>query len=144
MCTLAARPDALERNPVRALGPVSAKAKKAPRAIGWVMADHLRTELVLDTVGMAVPTRKPAAGTVHHIDRCSQGGLNRPSQHLEREVVDGAVRAEAEEGPRLPGSDPVAGPADGWRGARTGCASGPRSARRVDRRCRSRGRRVVA
>jgi putative transposase len=42
------------------------------RVVGWAMADHLRTELVLDAVGMAITTRKPAAGTVHHTDRGSQ------------------------------------------------------------------------
>lgn len=42
------------------------------KVIGWAMADHLRTELVLDAVGMAITTRKPPAGTVHHTDRGSQ------------------------------------------------------------------------
>jgi putative transposase len=36
------------------------------------MADHLRTELVLDAVGMAITGRRPAAGTVHHTDRGTQ------------------------------------------------------------------------
>ncbi|MGY1846817.1 DDE-type integrase/transposase/recombinase [Blastococcus sp. SYSU DS1021] len=34
--------------------------------VGWAMADHLRTELVLDAVGMAVFGRKPEPGLVHH------------------------------------------------------------------------------
>ncbi|WP_091215457.1 IS3 family transposase [Geodermatophilus siccatus] len=42
------------------------------KVVGWAMADHLRTELVLDAVGMAITTRKPLAGTVHHTDRGSQ------------------------------------------------------------------------
>ncbi len=42
------------------------------KVVGWAMADHLRTELVLDAVGMAITTRKPAAGTVHHTDRGTQ------------------------------------------------------------------------
>jgi transposase InsO family protein len=42
------------------------------KVVGWAMADHLRTELVLDAVGMAITSRKPAAGTVHHTDRGSQ------------------------------------------------------------------------
>lgn len=42
------------------------------KVVGWAMADHLRTELVLDAVGMAITTRKPADGTVHHPDRGSQ------------------------------------------------------------------------
>jgi putative transposase len=36
------------------------------------MADHVRSELALDAVGMAIATRKPPAGTVHHTDRGSQ------------------------------------------------------------------------
>jgi putative transposase len=42
------------------------------RVVGWAMADHLRTELVLDAVGMALVARKPAPGLVHHSDRGSQ------------------------------------------------------------------------
>jgi transposase InsO family protein len=42
------------------------------RIVGWAMADHLRTELVLDAVGMALFARKPAPGLVHHSDRGSQ------------------------------------------------------------------------
>ena len=36
------------------------------RVVGWAMATHLRRELVLDAVGMAIFTRKPAPGLVHH------------------------------------------------------------------------------
>jgi putative transposase len=39
------------------------------RIVGWSMADHLRTELVVDALEMAVWRRKPAAGLVHHSDR---------------------------------------------------------------------------
>jgi transposase InsO family protein len=42
------------------------------KVVGWAMADHLRSELVFDAVGMAITTRKPAAGTVHYPDRGSQ------------------------------------------------------------------------
>lgn len=42
------------------------------KVVGWAMADHLRTELVLDAFGMALFTRKPAAGLVHHSDRGTQ------------------------------------------------------------------------
>jgi transposase InsO family protein len=42
------------------------------KVVGWAMADHLRTELVLDAVGMAITARRPAAGTVHHTDRGTQ------------------------------------------------------------------------
>jgi hypothetical protein len=106
------------------------------KVVGWAMADHLRTELVLDAVGMAITTRKPPAGTVHHTDRGSQGGLNRSSQHpVIREVCDGATSAAGGPGPSarvaLPGSAD-AGPARGARllaSDRAGKAHRGRSAR---------------
>ena len=42
------------------------------RVVGWAMADHLRRELVLDAVGMAIFRRKPDPGLVHHSDRGTQ------------------------------------------------------------------------
>jgi integrase len=53
ICTLAARHDALERNPVRALGPVSAKAKKAPRAMTVPELRQLRAALTYDEQAVA-------------------------------------------------------------------------------------------
>ncbi len=41
------------------------------RCVGWSMRDDLRSELVLDALGMAV-TRRPQAGVIHHSDRGSQ------------------------------------------------------------------------
>jgi len=42
------------------------------KVVGWAMADHLRTELVLDALGMALARRRPAPGLVHHSDRGCQ------------------------------------------------------------------------
>jgi putative transposase len=42
------------------------------RVVGWAMADHLRTELALDALTMALARRRPAAGLVHHTDRGCQ------------------------------------------------------------------------
>ncbi|WP_255472711.1 IS3 family transposase [Quadrisphaera setariae] len=42
------------------------------RIVGWAMADHLRTELILDAVGMAIQRRRPEPGTIHHSDRGTQ------------------------------------------------------------------------
>jgi putative transposase len=39
------------------------------RIVGWSMATHLRTELVVDALQMAIARRKPAPGLVHHSDR---------------------------------------------------------------------------
>lgn len=42
------------------------------RVIGWSMAGHLRTELVLDALDMALARRAPTAETVFHSDRGTQ------------------------------------------------------------------------
>ena len=42
------------------------------RIVGWSMANHLKTELVLDAVNMAIYTRRPQPGLIHHSDRGSQ------------------------------------------------------------------------
>lgn len=42
------------------------------RVVGWAMADHLRAELALDALAMALRARRPPAGLVHHTDRGSQ------------------------------------------------------------------------
>jgi putative transposase len=42
------------------------------RCVGWAMEDHMRTELVVEALEMAVWQRKPAPGVVHHSDRGAQ------------------------------------------------------------------------
>ena len=42
------------------------------RVVGWAMAEHLRAELALDALTMAIQRRRPAAGLVHHTDRGCQ------------------------------------------------------------------------
>jgi putative transposase len=42
------------------------------KIVGWSMADHLRTELVIDALNMAVWNRRPEPGLVHHSDRGCQ------------------------------------------------------------------------
>jgi putative transposase len=42
------------------------------RIVGWAIADHLRAELVLDALEMAVARRRPDSGLVHHSDQGSQ------------------------------------------------------------------------
>jgi putative transposase len=42
------------------------------RVVGWAMADHLRTELVIDALAMALRHRKPYAGLIHHSDHGCQ------------------------------------------------------------------------
>jgi putative transposase len=42
------------------------------RVVGWSMADHMRTALVADALGMALAGRSPVPGLLHHSDRGSQ------------------------------------------------------------------------
>jgi putative transposase len=71
------------------------------RVVGWAMADHLRTELVLDALDMAIWNRRPAAGLIHHSDQGCQPGFKGSSQHR---LVGGRVAACS--GLRLGSSNP--------------------------------------
>lgn len=42
------------------------------RVVGWSMADHMRTELVVDALEMAIAARHPAPGLIFHSDRGTQ------------------------------------------------------------------------
>ena len=42
------------------------------RVVGWSMADHLRTDLVMGALSMALGTRRPSDELLHHSDRGSQ------------------------------------------------------------------------
>ncbi len=46
------------------------------RIVGWAMRDHLRTELPLAALRMAIQSRRPAAGLIHHSDRGVQYASN--------------------------------------------------------------------
>lgn len=71
------------------------------RVVGWSMANHLRAELVLDALGMAVGQRRPR-GVIHHSDqgsqytslafgnRCREAGV-RPSMGSVGDAYDNAM-----------------------------------------------------
>ena len=42
------------------------------KIMGWSMVEHMRAELVVSALGMAVSRRKPAPGLIHHSDRGAQ------------------------------------------------------------------------
>ena len=52
------------------------------RLAGWAIAEHMRTELIIDALSAARDTRGSLAGVIFHSDHGAQGGLNRSSQHL--------------------------------------------------------------
>ena len=71
------------------------------RVVGWAMADHLRTELVLDALNMAIEQRRPT-DVIHHSDqgcqytsiafgkRCKELGV-RPSMGSVGDCYDNAL-----------------------------------------------------
>lgn len=80
------------------------------RIVGWAMADHLRADLVIDALQMAVARRRPGPGVVHHSDQGSQGGFNWSLQHLDERSGDGQA-GWLDEGVDGPLGDEVAGQA---------------------------------
>ncbi len=69
--------------------------------VGWSMADHLRAELCIDALVMALQRCRPPRGVIHRSDRGVQGGFTRSSQHLDRggcgehsKAAFGSVRAK--------------------------------------------------
>ena len=54
------------------------------RVVGWSMQTHLRTDLVLQALNMALQQRKPDS-VIHHSDQGTQGEFKRSSQHLRKE-----------------------------------------------------------
>ncbi len=80
------------------------------RCVGWSIADHLRAEIVVDAVEMAVSRRRPEPGLIHHSDHGSQLGFKGSSQHPD---VGGVYESSTwlGEGVDREGSDTVARPA---------------------------------
>jgi putative transposase len=57
------------------------------KIVGWSMANHLRAELVVAALEMAIGQRRPG-DVIHHSDQGSQGGFNWSSQHLDEGGCD--------------------------------------------------------
>ncbi len=41
------------------------------KVVGWAMRDHMRAELTIAALTMAIQRRRPGAGLIHHSDRGS-------------------------------------------------------------------------
>jgi len=71
------------------------------KIVGWEMQDHMRKELVIAALEMAVGQRKPEAGCIHHSDkggqytavlfgeRCARAGIT-PSTGSKGDCFDNA------------------------------------------------------
>ena len=53
------------------------------KVVGWALADHLRAELALAALEMALAARRPAPGLIHHTDRGVQYACGDYIQRLE-------------------------------------------------------------
>jgi len=72
------------------------------RIVGWSMANHLRAELVIDALQMAIGQRRPTGDVIHHSDqgsqytslafgnRCKEAGV-RPSMGSVGDAYDNAM-----------------------------------------------------
>jgi putative transposase len=74
------------------------------KIVGWAMCDHLRTDLPLAALRMAISAQRPGAGLIHHSDRGVQyasepqavavrrlPGLDEPQGRLLRQCPDGEL-----------------------------------------------------
>jgi putative transposase len=61
------------------------------KIVGWSMANHLRTGLVLDALEMAIGQRRPG-DVIHHSDQGSQSGVRQPLPGGGRAAVNGTSR----------------------------------------------------
>jgi len=57
------------------------------RVVGWAVAEHMRTELVLEALQMALQLRVPGDDLVHHSDRGSQYASNQYQVRLQRHGI---------------------------------------------------------
>ncbi len=53
------------------------------RVVGWALAEHVRTELVVDALTMAIRHRPPPAGLIHHADHGGQYPSLAFGQHVQ-------------------------------------------------------------
>jgi transposase InsO family protein len=85
--------------------------------VGWQLADHMRTSLVVDALAMGLDADLIAADAIFHSDRGCQGGFNWSSQHLDRGGVDGQANG-VDEGTDRSVADEVTGGAVASAGGR--------------------------
>lgn len=59
------------------------------RIVGWAMADHLRAELPLAALRMAISAQRPGAGLIHHSDR----GIQYASEDYRKTIRSAGFKA---------------------------------------------------
>lgn len=66
------------------------------RIVGWAMADHLRAELCLDALQMALKQRRPREGLIHHSDRGVQYACTQYRAVLETHGIQCSMSRKAD------------------------------------------------
>src|SRR4051794_21873607 len=66
------------------------------KVVGWAMRDHMRAELTMAALTMAIQRRRPGPGLIHHSDRGSQGRIKWLSQHLDEGVAMGTRKRRSD------------------------------------------------
>jgi putative transposase len=94
------------------------------RVVGWSMQTHLKSDLVLKALDMALMQRRPEQ-VIHHSDQGYQGGFKRSSQRLTREVTRWPLGDDVRSEHSVPRCAPQVGRQR--RGGSTGRSSGRRS-----------------
>ena len=61
------------------------------RVIGWAMANHLRTDLAVSALQIAVRHRRPPRGMIHHSDRGVQYASREYRAFLRRHGIEGSM-----------------------------------------------------
>ena len=65
------------------------------RVVGWSVADHMRTEMTLEALQMAIDLRNPGDGLLHHSDRGSQYCSDDYQDFLEAHNIDCSMSRRA-------------------------------------------------
>jgi putative transposase len=110
------------------------------RIVGWAMDGHMRAELVVDALEMAVAARRPPRGTIHHSDHGGQGEFNRSSQRSMERSCGG--REATGSGSGWEAGDALAGASAGREAGASAAVLGGDRAWTVERGCCGAGRRV--
>src|SRR5690625_2233427 len=80
--------------------------------IGWQLAEHMRTSLVIDALDMARAHGRVGHGALLHSDHGSQGGFKWSSQHLDHGGVCGGTEKRVDIG-KVSGWSPAMGSGSG-------------------------------
>lgn len=66
------------------------------KIVGWAMAEHLRAELCVDALEMAIKQRRPKEGLIHHSDRGIQYACGQYRSLLEKHGIQCSMSGKAD------------------------------------------------